>query len=116
MKTPSGNVELFKKPMLADVPRGSQIYTAAETQRMLAEGMYNRSLDLAYKQLMESGNKEKAAVAEMSTLNLNVDSPSVVKAIKELPVHETYFNEGGVSKFIRRRNSRTLRLNAKNTL
>ncbi len=115
LRRSKGKYIYYDRPTVTHLNRGDTIYTASETSRILNDADINS---------MMPGKINSTRVAEQiyfhsqgsAKINEQAIGDAVGEKIAGLPIHETYFDERGVSRFVRRRNTRTKFLNDRHSL
>ncbi|OZI09940.1 hypothetical protein BWI93_00960 [Siphonobacter sp. BAB-5385] len=110
LRKSQGKYFYYDRPTVAHLNRGDTIYTAAETQRILHDAQVNGSMA---GRLHQARLGEAIYVQQQSSTRIDERAigAAVGEQIADLPIHETHFDERGVQRFIRRKNTRTRYLN-----
>jgi len=100
--------------------KGDKVYTAAQTRKILDTAQIDSNTELHGRlssNLHQQSSEQR--IREMSIAfrqDPDAIGEAVGKRIKGLPIHETHFDERGVSRFIRENGTRTKYLNDRTSL
>ncbi len=115
-----GNMRIAHSDQVTYLERGDKVYTASQTRKILdtsvidsntqlhgrlATNLHNQSSERRIKEMSIAFRQDPEAIGE-----------AVGRRIKGLPIHETHFDERGVSRFIRESGTRTKYLNDRTSL
>lgn len=120
---PTGQKKLFKDRQVTYLPKGSKVYTALQTQKLLERMEIERQLDInsTIAGNISSGKRQHdietlALAMNMSKADSGEIAEAVALAISKLPITNWSVDERGFSKSVVTKNSRITYLNNKNSL
>jgi tape measure domain-containing protein len=113
-------LRIAHKRQITYLERGDKVFTAEQTRKMMDTQLIDSNTEL-HGRLSQNirAQGERQRIKEMSIAfrsNPEEIGNAVGKQIKGLPIHQTYFDERGVSNFIRKGNTTTKILNDRMSL
>lgn len=103
----TGNTRLSaNRPSITNLSKGSQVIPAHITQKLLTDPNFDHN-GIAEKYL----NKTQVIKVEKDVINYDLMGAKFEKAVSNIPINQTNFDERGVTNYVVRRNVRIQRLN-----
>lgn len=123
IQSPSGHLRIAHKRQITYVERGSKVFTAEETKRMIDIQQIDRTTDLHERltKNLQDGRKQDqistmAAAFYASRINPDDIGKSVGREIAKLPVQNFHFDQRGYSHFLQTQSTTTKILNDRYSL
>jgi hypothetical protein len=108
-------LRIAHKQQVTYLERGDKVFTAEQTRKILDTSLIDSNTELHGRlstNLHQQSSEQR--IREMSIAfrqDPDAIGEAVGRRIKDLPIHQTYFDENGVSRFIRANGTRTKYLN-----
>jgi len=123
IQDPSGKMRIAHKRQVTYLKRGSKVFTASETKRMMDIQDISKTTDINGKLAISLNDRRRddqiqtmAAAFYASRISEDAIGQSVGKEIAKLPITSLEINEYGMNKYIQTRTTRTKILNDKYSL
>ena len=113
-------MRIAHKRQVTYLEKGDKVFTAAQTRRILDTNQIDSNTELNGRlstNLHQQSSEQR--IREMSIAfrqDPDAIGEAVGRRIKDLPIHQTYFDERGVSRFIKEAGTRTKYLNDRTSL
>lgn len=115
-----GNMRIAHSDQVTYLERGDKVYTAAQTRKILDTAQIDSNTELhgrlATNLHQQSSQQRVREMAIAFRQDPEAIGDAVGRKIKDLPIHQTYFDERGVSRFIRKNGTITKYLNDRTSL
>lgn len=123
IQDPSGKMRIAHKRQVTYLKRGSKVFTASETKRMMDIQEISKTTDVNGRLAISLNDRRRedqiqtmAAAFYASRISEDAIGQSVGREIAKLPITSLEINEYGMNKYIQTRTTRTKVLNDKYTL
>lgn len=123
IQDPSGKMRIAHKRQVTYLKRGSKVFTASETKRMMDIQEISKTTDVNGKLAISLNERRRddqiqtmAAAFYASRISEDAIGQSVGKEIAKLPISSLVIDENGMNKYIQTRTTRTKVLNDKYSL